>query len=222
MDTWAIVVIVLLIATCVVIFKYPYIVDRYLRVNSEFHDRLLVDKLADLYATTPSKPDVLMVGSSTIARFPMDLLPTNCTNLGMDWISTHHVLKNVGVISEVMAQTIILYVGVNDMTLRTPAQCIAINIRNIVDALPESVVRVLYIPIIKSRYQKSLGPMRSAHIDNINSRVHDAISHDPRVLFIEHNGLFGLKDFQLDGLHLSRKGYGKLSERIRAELASPP
>lgn len=195
--------------------RYIHIaIRRWIRVHSEFIDKSLYVRLERKLDERSSKHKRVMLGSSTIARMPSNIAGETYVNFGVEALCSHHLVQHLSLLNELRADVVILYVGVNDLTLNIPPQSIADNINAIVEALGRA--RVVYIPIIESVYQTVLGEKRCEYLQRVNTAVSGSLIEHTNVTFV-HPPFEG-PDFSYDGLHLSKSGYVKLVNAVSQVL----
>lgn len=78
---------------------------------------------------------------------------------------------------------------------------------------------MLYIPLIESHYQTSLGSSRIDYIRRINEKVDLQLKAVEGVVTVGAP-TFERRDFSFDGLHLSKRGYQRLRGAIVDALTS--
>ena len=187
-----------------------HICDAFNRTSMRLQDKYLGNKYAQkLGQTFWMKHERVFLGSSTIRRIPAHYMRPSDLNLGMDSICTHHMMRNM---YPGHYDTLVLYIGANDLFLSDSNIKIASNIVNILNSYTSNQTptqNLVYIPIIMSTYQ--LLTQKMERIRHINAFVS---SRAPPSVKIVDLPVFASDDFVLDQLHLSETGYEKLMKTI--------
>ena len=189
------------------------IVSRWLRFHSELMDRTIGLRLEKKLAEYAGHAKV-MLGSSTIAY--MSVLDDDYINLGVPSLCTHHLMRYLDVLHDMQVEQLVFYAGINDTIINTPPITVAHNTRDVIRAI--DAVDVLYIPLIESPYQRSVGKDRLEYIRAINRAVKEALADFHNVVLLRPK--FGDEMFRFDRLHLNKQGNAHMRQSILAHVTT--
>ncbi|WP_326539102.1 GDSL-type esterase/lipase family protein [Pseudorhodoferax sp.] len=179
-------------------------------------------------ARHPMTNAVVLVGSSTLARWPNELEP-NVVNLGLPGDTIPGLTRRLHAYPNLQqARQIVLNIGLNDM--RKHCRIEAIDLSALLQALP-STVPVLWIgvqgvsPAVRAKWcDGGFGPLSV----KLNMRLAQACTQRPGCRFVQHpigenaDDAMSTKWHSKDGVHLSSEGYLALHAAVRGAQSVPP
>ena len=148
--------------------------------------------------------DVVFIGDSHIARYDWKIPGKEVWNLGIGGDTSEGVLRRVATVQD--ANTIYVWVGINDLIAGKSVESIISNLTNINYALQKEGRKVIFINI------PPVWPAwKYSKIDNLEIEVLN--------LFIVKNFRYihmsYVEAMSLDGLHLNGFGYTHLNKHIK-------
>ncbi|KZY80205.1 hypothetical protein A3741_19220, partial [Oleiphilus sp. HI0069] len=180
-------------------------------VNSPTYKATLAHQLRRDGNTSPES--IAFFGDSMIQGLNTSAIIDRSENYGIGFDTTEGLLNRLSQYrSSQIANTIIICIGTNDLSILTPEQIVS-NILKIIDITPET--QNIYIsgilPISLERNQKL---QHQAPIKQTNQLLNKALRHSLNTTFIpppnellDKSGHLSSKHHIGDGLHLSSSGY---------------
>lgn len=164
----------------------------------------------------PNLPDksVIFIGDSFIQSLAVTAISPYGVNYGIGGDTTVGVLERLPFYASLKrAGKIILAIGGNDLTRRTPEGVIA-NYKDILESMP-SLVEVVVVGMHPIDEKVKIAPGRTNEsISIMNSMLKNLCSHYSNVAFFEmadqlrdSQGNLKLEYHEGDGIHLSQEGY---------------
>lgn len=180
---------------------------------------------------TAKKKGILFVGDSITEGYPLhELFIDRCDiyNRGIGGVTSAYILENIQtMILDLEPELMFLMIGTNDLFFESSPAQIAGNIKAICDktreALPNIVIHVISVyPIDEEHTYEGIvqGARTNEGLLEVNRNILSLLQWSDSLKYIDmHSVLKGdtgnlIPDYTTDGLHLSIKGYHRVSEVI--------
>lgn len=185
-------------------------------------NKFKVNRVYDFYEMDEvNHSDIVFLGDSLTDFFPAhELLKKKVLNRGVAGDTTEDVLKRINEILEVKPKVVYLQIGINDMIYNRKITCVEIKDRvfNVIKVLQDNniIVRLISLyPINRKKMAFTWVVCKFANNKKIieTNKLLKEEAEKKNIDFIDvHDKLFGddgnlKKEFTVEGLHLSIKGY---------------
>lgn len=186
-------------------------------------------RLVAIDAAAPSAA-VVLLGSSTMARWPTDVPPQGAVRLGLPGDTVSGLTQRIAAYrSPGQASAVVLQIGFNDLRASCDAEAVAVPalVAALVATLPGGtpVVWLGVQDVAPSVAADFCGGRFSALSRSLNDRLTRACASLRACVFVPHPTQAGASEpspavlHADDGVHLNREGYRRLSDRTQAALA---
>jgi hypothetical protein len=155
----------------------------------------------------------MLIGSSVAARWPKDLLPQTMLNVGLDGMKLSD-LNNSRYSIASFENHIVIYCGSNDFLFDRDQHQMLIDIGNVFGCCKG---RITYIGVMKSPWIGFFATV--SQISHFNHQVNERLiarKDGSKVLYVDD--CIDEDDFMMDGIHLKRSGYEKLTTKLLTEI----
>lgn len=178
-------------------------------------------------AAVHSKKDIVFLGNSITfwGNFPELLNSKYVKNRGIPGDLTFGVLDRIDEVVNGHPRKVFILIGINDIARNIPDSVVLQNYRRMIYAIrtgsPRTKIFFQSILPVNPSFNKLKGHYKKDHIKNINAGL-KKITEEEKVGFIDLYAAFAdaednlPKDLSFDGVHLTKAGYDKWVEVLKA------
>jgi len=184
-----------------------------LLVHHESQDKLL------------SAGTVIFIGDSITQGLATSAVINPSINYGIEADTTYGVLQRIDTYKSIKnAATVILAIGINDLTIRTVPE-VWENYRSILTLIPSDTAVIVsgVLPVNESSISKKI---TNKKITELNEGLRQIVADHPNITYLDsgkfltdENGTLSRDYDSGDGLHLSHEGYKVWIELLKKALA---
>ncbi|WP_395344608.1 GDSL-type esterase/lipase family protein [Ningiella sp. W23] len=178
---------------------------------SERNNRLLLRYLLDDYQSTQGQ-STLLVGSSTIARWPTQQMPRclPAAKRGFENGMVSHAKQYLS-LSPQSPKRVVVYVGENDLYQSVDTDTLRDNTSALINDLLASSVSQVYVLLVK--YSPSRAKSH-AEFDSFNRWLVESYAESEKVKLVPLDKIASSHFYVGDGIHLNHAGYKLLSSWV--------